>query len=251
MFHVDRQADAAARLKRFATLFRAQERIYDLTNDLLGRNTIRLRDGQEDLSLLVGASLALALKTFSAVRDLSFLGWGEDALVLVRSNVNLLINLGYILNDPNPLERADDFIAYSYLERVKYQQTAHGIAMSPWTPRDDPATMQMRAKRWKDVSIRDRTEGVPEFHYTKGYTLYSSFEHSDAIALNGYIAAWDSVGPRVNAAPSDDCVTIALGHNVMVLADVISLFALHFGLTEKDVFDQIQEVLNSMVPPKT
>jgi hypothetical protein len=87
---------------------------------------------------------------------------------------------------------------------------------------------------------------VPDLHYTKGYTLYSSFEHSDAVALNAYISTWDDVGPRLNAPPSDNAVVTALGHNAMVLAEVFSLFCAHFGIIPKDVFDEIQRVLNSM-----
>ncbi len=79
-----------------------------------------------------GASLGKALKTFQGVHELCLTGWGEDALILLRSNVNLLINLGFILSDPEPSQRADDFIAFSYLERVKYLKTAHGVEKPPW-----------------------------------------------------------------------------------------------------------------------
>jgi Family of unknown function (DUF5677) len=158
MFPADRQEDAAARLTRFEVLFRAQEHVNDLINRVLNREEIRLHDGdrQGDLSLIVSASLAKAMKTFAAVRDLCYLGWGEDALVLVRSNVNLLINLGYILGDSEPVERAQDFIAFSYLERVRYLRTAHGVEEAPATPLDDPATLQKRAERWNGVRIRQR-----------------------------------------------------------------------------------------------
>ena len=36
-----------------------------------------------------------------------------------------------------------------------------------------------RAKRWASMSIKKRGDSVPKFHYTTGYALYSSFEHSD------------------------------------------------------------------------
>jgi hypothetical protein len=249
MFHPDLEREAAARITRFDKLFRAQERIHDLIGRALDQTPIRLRDGEreEDLSLVVGASLGKAMKTFAAVRDLCFLGWGEDALVLLRSNVNLLINVGYILGDPDPAERAADLIAYSYLERVKYLKTAHGAEKSSLTPpENDPATLARRAKRWDSIRIKQRAERVPDFHYTKGYALYSSFEHSDAMALNAYISAWDEVGPSVNAAPSDEHIPMALGHNAMVLADVFSLFAAHFGIAQAEVFEEIQKTLDSM-----
>src|SRR5207249_3933992 len=144
-------------------------------------------------------------------------------LILLRSNVNLLINLGYILGDKDPIERARDFMASSYLDRTAYLNAAHGTKM-PWKPTMSEEELKDRAKRWRSVNIFQRGERVPPFHHTTGYKFYSSMEHSDTIALLAYIAEWNEVGPRINAGPSDDYIEIALGHNAMVLADVLMLF---------------------------
>jgi hypothetical protein len=247
MFNAERVKDNHERLKRFERRFRIQFRMWDLVNALFDQETLKLRGGDErDLSLLVGASLGKALKTFAGVHELCLMGWGEDALILLRSNVNLLINLGYILGDSEPAERGNDFIAFSYLERMRYLKAAHADKKQPWKSLMSDDELKMRAERWRAVGIKGRAERVPGFHYTNGYALYSSFEHSDAMALNTYIAEWNELGPRIHAGPSDDHIAAALWHNAMVLADVLYFFCGHFGIKRPDIFDSIKKLLNSI-----
>jgi hypothetical protein len=248
MFDPERIRDAEARYRRFPKLFKAQARLWDLVNVLLDQEgaKFRVRDGAEhDLSLLVGASLGKAMKSFEAVHELCLKGWGEDALILLRSNVNLLINLGYILGDDEPVERATDFIAHSYRERVKYLKAAHD-ASPPWKSSLTEEESEDRAKRWDSVKIKERADRVPKFHYSQGYKLYSSIEHSDAVALNGYIAEWNEVGPRINAGPGDDYIEVALGHNVMVLADIVMLYLGYFKIDRPDLKQQLRDLVESI-----
>jgi hypothetical protein len=239
----EREQDLRARWQRFEKLFRAEGRLWDLVNEIFDDASIKLRGADErDLSLLVGAALGKVLKTFDGVHDLCIKGWGEDALILLRSNVNMLIDLGYILRDPNPAERASDFIAFSAVERAKYLQNAHG-AKPPWASMMTAAEQKMRADRWRSVNIKERAERVPKSHYTIGYAFYSSIEHSDAMALNGYIPKWDEEGPNINAGPNDDHVAVALGHNMMVLADVLTLFCDYYRIERPDVMARIKDLL--------
>ena len=162
---------------------------------------LRLRDSREKaLSLLMIASLGKGMKTFQAISRLCVLGYGEDALVLLRANINLMINTAYILSAPDSVDRAEDFMAYSYLERLKYLRIGHGVDQSPWNPTLIPEEeMKTRAERWNQVKIPERAKAVPLFHYDQGYRLYSSFEHSDAFALNDYIQ-WDETGAKIQLA---------------------------------------------------
>lgn len=249
MFDPERKKDAEDRYKRFEKLFKAQGRLWELLEPLLDQGKAQLRKGDErDLSLLVGAAFGKALKTFEGVHNLCLMGWGEDAVILVRANINLLINLAYILSDDNPGERAADFISHSYVERVKYLKNAHGVP-APWKPKYSDEDLQARAKRWKDIGIKQRAERVPKFpmfHYTQGYAFYSSMEHSDAMALNGYIAEWNEVGPRINAGPGDDYVEVALGHNAVTLADIVMLYCAHFKIERPDILKDIRELVQSI-----
>lgn len=247
VFDPERRKDAEARYKRFEKLFKVQARLWELANTLLDRHELKLRDGKErPLSVVVGASLGKAMKTFFGINDLCLAGWGEDALILLRSNVNLLINLGYILSDSEPNERAADFIASSYLDRVDYLKTAHGVEGLTWKPGMSDEELKLRAKRWRGLSIKKRAAKVAQFQYTTGYAFYSSIEHSDAMALGGYIAEWDEIGPRINAGPSDDELEIALGHSVMVMAEVLTLCCAHFKVESPEVFKEVGELVKSI-----
>jgi len=156
VFDADRLKDAAARSRRFEPLFRAQTEMWDLVGKILDDHEITLREGIEhDLSLVVGTSLTKALKTFVSIQDLCLLGADEDALILLRSNVNLLINLGYILTDSEPVERALDFIAYSYQKREKYLKTAHGVDKAPRKSAMSEEEQAARAKRWEPSQHRE------------------------------------------------------------------------------------------------
>src|SRR6266850_6445417 len=88
-------AQDPGRYKRFKQEFTAQGIIDDVVDVLLERHAdaLKLRDGEEnDLSRLVGGfCFAKAHKTFHATQRLCALGFGEDAALLLRSNINLLI----------------------------------------------------------------------------------------------------------------------------------------------------------------
>lgn len=127
--------DRLDRFKRFERLFHAQNTLGDFINEILTNHEdqLKIRQGNEhDLSLLIGASLGKGMKTFQAITSLCLMGYGEDSLVLLRSNINLLINAAYVLTAPDPVDRASDFVAYSYKERVRYLRIAHGVSTPPW-----------------------------------------------------------------------------------------------------------------------
>jgi hypothetical protein len=84
---------------------------------------------------------------------------------------------------------------------------------------------------------------VPEFHYQTGYKLYSSFEHSDAMALDGYIEEQDA-GPRVDPGSTDAHVEVALSHSLIVLADILMLYSRHFEIDRPDATDAIAGLLD-------
>jgi len=115
--------DQDARKLRFPNELRASDALIDCMNRMVTENEgkIKTRDEvkENDLDQLVAAMYGKASKTFIATLELSFLGYGDDALILLRSNINLLINLAFILRK-EPVQRAGDFIAYSYLEQKKY-----------------------------------------------------------------------------------------------------------------------------------
>jgi hypothetical protein len=223
--------DQDARKLRFQKELRASKALIDCMNRMITENEgkINTRDEvkENDLDQLVAAMYGKAGKTFMAILELSLLGYGEDALVLLRSNINLMINLAFILKE-NPVQRAGDFIAYSQLEQKKYVEL-HGEEKPDWFDRVSWHECEKRAEGWRQTSIRKRAEEAKEsFHYETGYRFYSSIEHSDAWALSRYLEGKGSGTLHVTSAPSDQYVSLVLEHNFAVMATVLYKMCEHF-----------------------
>jgi hypothetical protein len=245
---IDFFLDDPGRFHRFEREFRAQNVLGDLVNEILDKyvDNLKLKDGAErDLSLLISASFGKGLKTFQAISRLCALGFGEDAVTLLRSNVNLLINTRFILSDKNPIERAKEFIAYSIKERLKYLDLAHEGKRPTWVAKIDPEEIERDAEKWKR-NIEIRAKQVAHFHYSLGYRLYSSIEHSDAMALNAYISEWNETGPQIGSGPSDDYLSIALVHSFSVMADLLVAVMQYFGIDRPDVIEKLKRTWSEL-----
>ncbi len=237
--------EASARYNRFKRLFQAQNTLNDLVNEILGRHgdKLKVRKGNEhDLSLIIASALGKGMKSSQAITRLCLLGFGEDALVLLRSNINLLINIAYIVSSESPVECGKDFLDFSYEERVKYLKTAHNVQEVPWKPKASPDEIARRAKSWREPGIAGRAKAIPPFHYGHGYRLYSSLEHSDAFALNDYIGHWNEVGPFIESGPTDKYVDLALVHSFGVIADLLIVVCKYFEIDRPDIFKRLQNI---------
>ncbi|MCG3114117.1 MAG: DUF5677 domain-containing protein [Candidatus Manganitrophus sp. SA1] len=240
---------ASERHGRFERLFLAQDKLNDYINEILDGSTDKLKimDGVEhDLSLIVSLAFGKGLKTFHATTRLCLLGFGHDALILLRTNINLLINLVYILSKENPVECAKDFLAFSYKQRTKYLRLAHGIVNPPWTPNMTDEEIQWRANSWKNVSIEKKAESLPPFHYAQGYRLYSSFEHSDAFGLNDFLGDWDELGQTIDSGTSDKHIDLALVHNFEIMADVVVLICKYYEINRPDIFKALHDIRDEL-----
>jgi hypothetical protein len=244
--------DRSDRFKRFERLFHAQDTLGDLINDVLDNHEdqLKIREGEEhDLSLLTATSFGKGMKTYQAIVRLCLIGYGEDALVLLRSNINLLINVAYVLAAPNPIDRANDFVAYSYNERVKYLRIAHDVKTSPWKAKMSDEEFKRRAEAWESVSLSERARiSAASFHYDIGYRIYSSFEHSDAFALNDYIQDWNEKGPLIQSGASDNHIGIALVHSFGVMADLFMLVCRYFAILRPDIAEKLGTMWKTLQP---
>ncbi len=181
------------------------------------------------------------MKTFQAVERLCILGYGEDAAVLLRSNVNLLVNLAYIVSDPDPNERTKEFVADSWIRFTKFMKGAFHQEVSPDDSpiplsRDD---LEALAAKWWKVTIADRAKNLPDHHYKTRYKFYSGIEHSDALALSGYLGGWNEIGPRIESGPSDSHVSPVLMHSAEVMATVLDYFCRYHGIERPDIFEEL------------
>ncbi len=249
--------DADKRIIRFEKHFNAQNIIGNLLDEIFDchEDKLKIREGDErDLSILIGCSIAKAIKSFTAIRDICSLGYGEDALILLRSNINLLINIAYIVSSDDPKERALELLAFSYRERVKYFEVRgiKNFALIPdWKAKMTEEDYNAKADKWKKTHIDTKAKNVPEMspfhtHYNMGYKLYSSYEHSDAVAIYDYIAEWNEKGPFLRSEPSDKYIEASLGHSFIVMSEIISWYCKYFDIDSSEIMAKCQATLKEL-----
>ena len=102
--------EAAARRRGHEALFDAVAHIDRTVEEIWFGNVGRIRvhgPGQRVLAVLFGK----ATKSLDAIRLLCETGFGQDAVILTRSLVNLVINIWYIGSATDQDERALDYNA--------------------------------------------------------------------------------------------------------------------------------------------
>ena len=212
---------AQARYQRFEQFFRLGHELETLIDQVLagvGGGFAFKRGRGEDVSIIAGASFFKGLRTFKAAKTLALFGFGTEALLLIRSNINLLINVDWILSSDNPTEAAEQFVAYSYLENRKF---GRGIGLHTQPESEEDKSIRDKAAAWGKLTIAKRAERSREFHYKVGYRQYSAVDHSDSSGLIRYIRAWKRNEIEVDYDPSDEDVILALEHNIAVMADLL------------------------------
>ena len=240
--------EATKRYMRFKRHFKLQGDVGDRVNQMLDEEAdkMKVRNGKDrPLSALIGPALGKAVKTFQAVERNCVLGFGEDAAVLLRSNVNLLINIAYIVTDENPNERCAEWRADTWVRHVKWVKQAYEQDVDSTGAPFPPDKLKELAKRWSDVTIADRAKKLPQHHYKIGYKFYSSLEHSDAHAIGGYIGDWNEIGPKIESGPSDSHIEVVLMHNAEVMAMILHFVCRYWGIERQDIFDELARLFTA------
>jgi len=232
---VDFVADAEARRQRYAELFAAHAlldrtiaEVYDAN-----REKPRVRTTPEEVCAFL---FGKATKTLDAIRVLCESGFGQDAVILTRSLVNLVINLWYIGGEPE--ERTKDYIAAGRKARRDYLERFPGRPgrLPPLDP--DWEEVKQRGKRWNDVNIQMRAKGSPlDDTYHEVYRYGSSLEHSDSWSGNQYVGPRDGETFLINHGPSDDLVGIALGSALQTMTILMEVLYRAFSITERERLD--------------
>jgi len=250
-------AEDPGRYERFQQEFRAQHIIEDVLDEILARHrdALKEREGEErDLSRLIGGlCFGKAHKTFQAIIRLCALGLGEDAAILLRSNINLLINVYFILKDTDPIERCNEFVDYSLSERMRYIDDAHEGKFPEWMKKisiENKKRIKDRARKWSKNRIKDRAKKMDDssylLHYRQGYQLYSSLEHADVMALSGYVHDENGTNLRISSGPSDDYIGVVLVHNYAVMADLLVAVMNYYGIQRADLVEKLHRVWRAL-----
>lgn len=194
--------------ERFSREFEAYDHVIVLADDVLRRNGQKFAiDPQRRRTRAAALLYARARKAVDAVRILAAAGYGEDAMVLARSLVNVCIDLAYICKVESD-ERTEQWIANGRLARRLMAQE-FGLKTED-EETTDWKKIEKLAKHWRDVKIEERAKyaGLENF-YRVLYRHGSSFEHSDLWAVNSFLERGED-GPMLNTESSENLVVQSL-----------------------------------------
>jgi len=89
------------------------------------------------------------------------------------------------------------------------------------------------------VSIETRAQRIPEHHYQTGYRFYSGIDHSDALAVGGYLGEEDDAGRKIESGPSDSHVEAVLAHSADVMANILDFVCRYWKIERQDIFEDL------------
>jgi len=194
--------------QRFSREFATYDRVIALADDLLERNSERFAIDLARRRTRAAAMLyARSRKAVAAARLLAAAGYGEGAMVIARSLVNVCIDLAYICK-PESDARIEPWIVNGRRARRTMAQE-FGLTVEE-EKRIDWAQNDILAKQWRDVKIEQRAKdaGLENF-YKVLYRHGSSFEHSDLWAVNAFLERGVD-GPILKTDPSENLVVQSL-----------------------------------------
>lgn len=156
--------------------------------------------------------LGKAYKTHDAILSLCKQGLGQDAAMLVRSLVDLLITLLYILKDSTD-KTMHRYIAHDWIIRKKMyarfkddpkaKEAFEERKLNPKPNDNSPEFVEEQAKlaqekykfgnNWSGKNIREMAVGVSrEQMYDTVFRLQSQLSHTNPRAVNEYVSEIDS-----------------------------------------------------------
>lgn len=206
------------------------------------------------------ASLVLifprAYKSYDSIRRLCEVALCEDAAVILRCLLNLLVVTRWISLDPKA--RAEKYLRWYWIEMHREAEGAQGLvpashlkeiqtkyaAYKSLFEYTDPKGQVKVVKQWympEANSILDMFKEVAmEDHYNEGYRPLSGVEHSDAMAYFAMVGGSEtSADRRVLAIQSDLFVPAYLRNAFQYFGDIFKLCAKTIPLCDPRELDQI------------
>lgn len=221
--------------------------------------------------LAINLLYAKAIKTYYAIYTLSIQGYGGDALILLRSLLDIKINMKYIWYAD--LSIADRFFEYENYSKYNYIMSkldeepnfikSYNKKLFDFDVISEAAKLfpkkypKGNPNNWSGISIKGMIDSLPEKEkeeeekaYKTVYRLTSAYVHSNVIALRAYL----SKGSIFNIAPDTGHIETAYTGAVLLLDKILSLWQqfMHVKLSpdlEKD-FINFQIYFISKFPPE-
>ncbi len=219
-----------------------------MADELHQRNDAKaVLDSTRYATLAVLSLYTKARKQASALYSLASQGYGEDALILARSLVNLCIDLEYITADPNQTEaRARRWAAKGRAERRKFGRRVGT------TPSDEHKinwpTEEALAEEWpQSIEERAKDAGLENF-YNLPYRHGSSFEHSDSWSATSFLKLADDGPVDMLTGPSDRFVDLALLTLACAFAEIACRFGRFYDFDLRDADQEMEKQIRAAFP---
>lgn len=232
----------------FVSSFEAMETVMGTFDGLLSRN-----EGKAVLDLrrwATRAALGLmgkARKSADAIYLNARYGYGEDAMIVSRSLVNLCIDLRFICGDTEASEsRARSWIARGRTGR-RYFAKKVGTE-PPDESRVNWVEETALADQWASTNIYRRAEqsGLLNF-YNLPYRHGSVFEHSDSWSALSFLDLTETE-VLVTPDPSDRFIDLALIAGTCSLAQVAEDFGKYYSFSFADSLKVMDAAIRNGFP---
>ena len=233
--------------------FSGYQKLQEIADRVFERNEEKVvLDTNRDATLAATALYAKGRKCARAIHLLASEGYGEDALILGRSFINLVIDFEYICGSKgaaNALARQwrarGQTIRYEFAMRTK-AKLWKGADQIEW--KRETAL----AKAWKDVSIEQRARAANLLNYYElPYRHGSSFEHSDSWAAASFVALEDEGSIGLMTGPGSDFVAFALLAGAFALAQMVKTMGDFYDFDFDSAGAEMETILRTAFPEST
>lgn len=184
--------------------------------------------------------------SFGSVIELLRKGYGVDAMIVVRSMLNNLVNCRWIM-DSKQKTKAKRFLKFNFVLRKKFLDIAkkypeHKDYFKKVLAEEQKiVSLYKKVKklfakdvnRWSGVSIKQMVKDTnQEWDYDFVYNLASSLEHSDINSLNEYIEGIDDISKlfKFKGGPSTSYIMQSGITAIKYMGEGIELFIKIFRL---------------------
>jgi hypothetical protein len=186
-------------------------------------------------------------KCADAVYLTSRYGYGQDAMILSRSLVNICIDLKFVCGD----REASEARARTWMARGKVGRRAFASrvgAVPPDESRVDWVQEGKLAKEWEAKNIYQRAEitGLLNF-YNLPYRHGSVFEHSDSWGALAFVD-FDATEARILPDPSEHFVDLALLSASCALAQVGEDFGRYYDFEFAGAIGEMEAAVRKGFP---
>lgn len=251
-------------------IFSLNKRVYDILKKAIKSGSIKL--SEDEFKNVIIFHVLKAMKASQAIRLLCATGASEDALILLRSLYNLVINLAFIA--VKPAKRTERFLDHHAIARKEYQDVIlRWPQLFGTTKLTKESTQEIEAdavavtkkhkflpnEPWHKTTLLEMAKNVDkhspyslpvfEMGYDVAYRLGSDYEHTNAMAANSYlIDSNDKLSLEPSGGNCDRTLMTATEYLTLVLDLANQEFEL--GL-DTDVANLVKDIEKIKLPTKS